>query len=88
MGGVLEDQSNKEQIVKLTCSSKKVSLYHKHCLIQWIRLKEECPLCRNQDILRTHMINTDAKETENSNLTVRRKILLKTFSNISDSTRS
>ena len=56
-------KTGKQSIVKLACSNKANTLYHKNCLSEWLKIKAECPLCRNVDILITHVLtshtNTD-----------------------------
>lgn len=43
-------------LVKLACGNKVKTLYHKNCLSEWLKRKPECPLCRNDDIINTHIM--------------------------------
>ncbi|CDW79113.1 zf-rbx1 domain containing protein [Stylonychia lemnae] len=58
----------KAKVIKLSCGNKANTLYHKQCLSQWLKLKTECPLCRCDDILNTHVMikNYKSKQGRNS----------------------
>eukprot|EP00347_Sterkiella_histriomuscorum_P001056 403373502 len=57
----------KQTIVKLACGNKANTLYHKHCLSEWLKIKPECPLCRNVDLINTHIL-TASTQTDISSI--------------------
>jgi hypothetical protein len=60
----LEENGLHKPVVRLSCNRKTSSHYHKNCLSEWLSLKSTCPLCRDEDILSTHLLYNDC--TSNS----------------------
>jgi E3 ubiquitin-protein ligase DOA10 len=61
---VLEETAageKREQIeVKyLSCNQRVKNYYHKECLFQWLKTKVVCPICKDKDIMATHIMLND-----------------------------
>eukprot|EP00347_Sterkiella_histriomuscorum_P002711 403367102 len=53
-------------IVVMACGTKQSSYYHYKCLFKWMQEKTMCPLCRSNDILKTHNLEASPDQDKES----------------------
>ncbi|CDW86700.1 serine family [Stylonychia lemnae] len=44
------------QIKLLSCQHRGKNYYHKVCLLEWFKVKQVCPICKDEKILETHLL--------------------------------
>ena len=47
------------EVKYLSCNQRVKNYYHKECLFQWLKTKVICPICKDKDIMATHLMLND-----------------------------
>lgn len=44
------------RIKLMCCSHKGRNYYHRVCLLKWFEVRQNCPVCKDERLLQTHLV--------------------------------